>query len=305
VTAEIIESAAGHASAAAEAAGVRVEATADPARLHAVAELLGHVWGTTPGPSPLTPDVLRAIAHAGGVVHTAHIAASGTAATATRSDAAATAMRAGATGATAARADLVGAAAAIFGPPASRSAYSLIAAARSSDRGVGFALKQAQRAWALGHGVTAIFWTFDPLVSRNAHFNLVKLGAIARQYTVDFYGSLNDDINRDDETDRLTVRWVLAGTRASTAAQGRPLRAGGPHTCGGAPSAPDGGWLTARATGVLWCRVPEDIVALRSRDPGQAVRWRLAVRDVLSRAFAEGLVATAMTRDGWYRLEAG
>jgi predicted GNAT superfamily acetyltransferase len=276
VTADIIESAAGHAAAAASAAGVRIEAAGDPPRLHAVAELLGQVWGTAPGQSPLTPDVLRAIAHAGGVVHVA-----GTA-----------------TG-------LTGTAAAIFGPPASRSAYSLIAAARGCDRGVGFALKQAQRAWALGHGVTSIIWTFDPLVSRNAHFNLVKLGAVARQYTVDFYGSLDDEINKHDETDRLTVRWALAGQRASMAAQGHPLPAEGPHTCAGALRAPDGGALAVRGAGVLWCRVPEDIVALRRRDPGQATRWRFAVRGVLGHAFAEGLVATAMTRDGWYRLEAG
>jgi predicted GNAT superfamily acetyltransferase len=275
VTAEIIESAAGHAAAAASVAGVRIESAWDPRRLHAVAELLGQVWGTVPGQSPLTPDVLRAIAHAGGVVHVAEAA----------------------TG-------LVGAAAAIFGPPASRSAYSMIAGARSSDRGVGFALKQAQRAWALGYGVTSFIWTFDPLVSRNARFNLVKLGAVARQYTVDFYGSLDDEINRNDETDRLTVRWVLTGERAIMAAQGRPFPVERPHTSDDAPRAPDGGPLAVRAAGVLWCRVPEDIVTLRRRDPGEAIRWRLAVRGVLGRAFAEGLVATAMTRDGWYRLEA-
>ncbi|MGH3390188.1 MAG: GNAT family N-acetyltransferase, partial [Actinomadura sp.] len=74
---------------------------------------------------------------------------------------------------------------------------------------------------------------------------------------------------------------------------------------GGALRAPDGGPLAVRAAGVLWCRVPGDIVALRRRDPELAARWRLAVRDVLGRAFADGMVATAMTRDGWYRLEAG
>src|SRR5262245_24388759 len=99
VTAEVIESAAGHAATAAAAANVRVEPAGDPGRLHAVAELLSQVWGTAPAQSPLAPDVLRAIAHAGGTVHVAYSAAG-----------------------------LVGAAAAIFGPPASKSVYSLIAA---------------------------------------------------------------------------------------------------------------------------------------------------------------------------------
>ncbi|GAA2113137.1 hypothetical protein [Actinomadura alba] len=278
MTAQVTESAVGHAAAVAAAAagtaGVRIEAARDPGRLHAVSELLGQVWGTSPAQSPLAPDVLRAIAHAGGIVHVAY----------------------GATG-------LVGAAAAIFGPPASRSLYSLAAAARRSDRGVGFALKQAQRAWSLGHGVTSIAWTFDPLVSRNARFNLVKLGAVAREYTVDFYGRLYDQVNRDDETDRLTVLWELTSHRATMAAQGLPLPDDAPQVLEAFLRAPDGGPLAVRDEHALWCRAPEDIVALRHRNPDQAARWRTAVRDVLVPAFAKGLVAVAMTRDGWYRLE--
>lgn len=275
MTAQVTESAAAHAAAAAAGtAGVRIEAARDPGRLHAVSELLGQVWGTSPAQSPLAPDVLRAIAHAGGIVHVAY----------------------GATG-------LVGAAAAIFGPPASQSLYSLATAARSSDRGVGYALKQAQRAWSLRHGVTSIAWTFDPLVSRNARFNLVKLGAVAREYTVDFYGRLYDEVNKDDETDRLTVMWDLTGHRATMAARGRPLPVEAPRVLEGLLRAPDGGPLAVRDECVLWCRTPKDIVALRHHDPDQAARWRTAVREVLVPAFAEGLVAVAMTRDGWYRLE--
>jgi predicted GNAT superfamily acetyltransferase len=48
--------------------------------------------------------------------------------------------------------------------------------------------------------------------------------------------------------------------------------------------------------------VPADIVAVRRADPCLGARWRAALRDVLVPAFAEGYVATAMSRDGWYRL---
>jgi hypothetical protein len=121
---DVLSAAMAHADAAAAAAGVRVELVEDPQRLHAVAELLATVWATAPGQGPLPHHVLRAVAHSGGAVHVAY----------------------GSGGP-------VGAAAAIFGPPEARSAYSLIAAASRSDRGTGFALKQAQRAWALRLGV--------------------------------------------------------------------------------------------------------------------------------------------------------
>jgi predicted GNAT superfamily acetyltransferase len=189
--------------------------------------------------------------------------------------------------------------------PASGNVYSLIAGARSSDRGVGFALKHAQRAWALGHGVTSMVWTYDPLSSRNARFNLVKLGAVALDYTVDFYGPMEDGINSGDETDRVTAVWALAGPRAVAAAEGRQTDVAGPDpaiTTGRADAAPDGGPLTAHDEGGLWCRVPTDIVAVRRQDPDLASRWRSAVREVFVAAFAHGLAATSMTRDGWYRL---
>ena len=66
---------------------------------------------------------------------------------------------------------------------------------RAAGRSVGFALKLHQRAWALLRGVSEIAWTFDPLVSRNAYFNLVKLAARAGEYLPNFYGAMHDAIN--------------------------------------------------------------------------------------------------------------
>ena len=264
------------ADAAARAAGARVAPVAAPEPLRKVGDLFAQVWGSPPGQDPLAPDVLRAIAHAGGAVHVAFRGSTP-----------------------------VGAAAAIFGPPRSGTAYSLIAATRTSDRGVGLAIKQEQRAWALGHGVTSMLWTFDPLVSRNARFNLVKLGAVAPSYLVDFYGPLDDGVNTGDETDRLTMVWILTSDRAHEAAEGRYPECVGPDldvAAADSRPAPDGGPLVVRDADSLWCRVPEDIVAVRRADPGLAAEWRTAVREVFLSAFAEGYAATAMTRAGWYRL---
>jgi predicted GNAT superfamily acetyltransferase len=77
--------------------------------------------------------------------------------------------------------------------------------------GVGFELKQAQRAWCAEHGIGSITWTFDPMLARNAYFNLHKLGAVARCVLPNFYGELHDDINRGERSDRLEVWWPVAG----------------------------------------------------------------------------------------------
>jgi predicted GNAT superfamily acetyltransferase len=149
-------------------------------------------------------------------------------------------------------------------------------------------------------------WTYDPLSSRNARFNLVKLGAVARDYTVDFYGPLEDGVNAGDETDRLTAEWALAGPRTAAAADGRHTDLPGPDLASStetADVAPDGRPLTIHDDGGLWCRVPTDIVSVRRQDPELAARWRSVVREVFVAACARGLAATSMTRDGWYRLE--
>ncbi|WP_306318979.1 MULTISPECIES: chorismate synthase [unclassified Streptomyces] len=240
----------------------------DVAGLRAVAAFLADVWGMPHDAPPFHTDVLHSVAHAGGAVHAA---------------------RSGG--------DVVGASVAVFGPPAERDVYSLAAAAGTSDRGIGHAVKQAQRAWALERGARTMRWTFDPLVARNARFNLVKLGAVASEYQVDFYGPMDDGINNGDETDRLTALWDLTAD-APAPVEEADGRAAAPVLA----KAPDGGPLAVRDDTRVWCRVPEDVVALRATDPDTALRWRHAVREVFTTAYAEGLRATAMSRDGWYTL---
>ena len=153
-------------------------------------------------------------------------------------------------------------------------------------RGVGFALKQHQRDWCMARGVMVIEWTFDPLVRRNAHFNLTKLGAGAVEYLVDFYGPMEDGINKGDESDRLLIRWDLASEKAQAAAAGRPLE----------PQIDE-------ATRLV--KVPDDIVALRRSDPALAQRWRHEVRDALGGAMANGYRVIGFTRAFEYVLSRG
>jgi predicted GNAT superfamily acetyltransferase len=194
---------------------------------------------------------------------------------------------------------IVGACAGFFGPPAEKVLHSHIAgvAASASGRNIGYALKMHQREWALRHGVTAIEWTFDPLVARNAYFNIGKLGGLPTEYLPDFYGAMDDGINGDDESDRLLLRWDLTAphpeqdTPSGSVALGRDER--GDPVLGSA----DGD--------IVLVAVPLDIEALRLRDPGQAKEWRMAVREVLGGLLGAGARVTGFDRDGWYVLRRG
>lgn len=88
------------------------------------------------------------------------------------------------------------------------------------DRGVGRMLKLFQREEALGRGIRVIEWTFDPLETRNAHFNLNRLGAICRRYLPNLYGVTTSPLHRGLATDRLVAEWHLDSARVIAAISG-------------------------------------------------------------------------------------
>lgn len=265
------------AEAAGRLSGVTLGEVEDMAELRAVSSLFESVWGRTPEGVPVNSEVLRSLVHAGGCVTTA-LDQNGA---------------------------LLGAAALTLAEPAG-STYSLIAAVSPAavDRGVGRAVKLRQRAWALQRGYASMVWTFDPLVSRNARFNLAKLGAVARQYAVGFYGEMSDRINGADEADRLVATWLLDSPGVVAASEGIAADPAGPAQDAEAlADGPDGMPLARFDTTGLWVRVPSDVVELRGTDPSAAQQWRTAVRRALVDAFVDSRAATHMTRHGWYLLE--
>jgi predicted GNAT superfamily acetyltransferase len=88
------------------------------------------------------------------------------------------------------------------------------------DRGIGRKLKLAQRDEALERGIDLIEWTFDPLETRNAHFNIALLGAIVRHYIPDLYGASSSPLHRGLPTDRLLAEWRLNSPRVCGALRG-------------------------------------------------------------------------------------
>ncbi|MFI6159084.1 MULTISPECIES: hypothetical protein [Micromonospora] len=261
---------------AARHADVAVRELSGIAGLRAVSDLFAAVWGRTPEGVPAPSELLRSLQHSGGCV-TAAVDHSNR---------------------------LVGAAALAVAAPAGTT-YSLIAAVAPGlgDRGIGYAVKQHQRWWALDHGYHTMAWTFDPLVARNARFNLVKLGAEAGGYEQAFYGRGSDEINGSDETDRLVATWRLDARRtvaASTGPPGEPERP--PEPAAPLAIGPDGQPILYQDETGRWCRVPHDILAVRRSEPDVASEWRLAIREIFMQAFADGFTATHVTRSGWYRL---
>jgi predicted GNAT superfamily acetyltransferase len=264
------------AGAAAGRLGVRVVELSDLDDQRVAADLLCRVWRADSPDQLVNAGMMRAFAHSGNYVVGAYRGA-----------------------------DLVGAAVAFFGAD---HLHSHIAGVdpTAQGAGVGYALKLHQRAWALRRGFHTVCWTFDPLVRRNAHFNLHKLGAVATAYLPNFYGAMDDGINTGDESDRVYVRWELGSPAAVAAAAGRGAEA---DPAGAAVlldrTAADEPALSAAPAGRrLTVAVPSDVEATRRRDPELAARWRHAVRQAMTGALDRGYRIVGITKDGRYVLEA-
>jgi predicted GNAT superfamily acetyltransferase len=269
------------AEAVAGAAGLRVRSLVALPELEAVQRLYERIWRPAGTSAPVTTELLRALSKAGSYVGGAFDGP-----------------------------ELVGACIGFFGTPSSVSLHSHIAgvAPRAQGRNVGFALKVHQRAWALLQGIREIAWTFDPLIARNAYFNVAKLAADPVEYLPNFYGRMNDGINGTDETDRLLVSWRLDAVAVAEAGRGRH-RLVPPAVLRGAPAAlavsASGAPVPAshpRARTVL-VAVPADIEALRLTDPALATAWRAALRDVLGGLLADGARVRGFDRAGAYVVE--
>lgn len=154
------------------------------------------------------------------------------------------------------------------------------------DRGIGGQLKAYQRATLAAAGVTRMFWTFDPLVARNAHLNLRRLGARVVEYVRDMYG--DNPMSRTDSvigSDRFVVSWNL-DTPAPIPPDATPHDA--PRILGAGAPLPD-------APAVL-VGIPGDIQQLKQADPAGARGWRTATRRAFEHYLPRGYAVTDFVR---------
>lgn len=259
------------ATAEANRAGVRIVELEHPDELAAAAALLAGVWRLPPPRVHFETGLLVAFAHTGNYVVGAY-----------RGD------------------RMVGACVGFLAAPAGEVVHSHIAGVLSGDAGsgVGRALKLHQRAWALQHGMSHVTWTFDPLIARNAYFNIHRLGASASEYLVDFYGPMNDGVNAGQDSDRMLLDWFLLndlGAQVQPGAHAPVVLSAGPD---GEPLATS---IPPHATEIR-LGIPTDIESMRVADPALAARWRTALRAAMLEPMTTGWRVIDFVRDGFYVL---
>jgi predicted GNAT superfamily acetyltransferase len=144
------------------------------------------------------------------------------------------------------------------------------------NRGVGRLLKFAQRDDAIARGINLIEWTFDPLQLRNAHFNLVRLGAIVRRYLPNFYGRTSSPLHAGLPTDRLVAEWWIQSTRVA-------------DILGGERNVP--------ASSAVRISLPSGIREICGSDVQQAEKIQMRVRKEFEQHFARGCAAVGFALD--------
>jgi predicted GNAT superfamily acetyltransferase len=174
------------------------------------------------------------------------------------------------------------------------------------SKGIGFALKRAQWQMVRKQGIDRVTWTYDPLLSRNAHLNIARLGAVCNTYLRNEYGKMRDGLNVGLPSDRFQVDWWVGTRRVERklSRRSRPalglghymtagvclLEAGADRAKAGLPVPPR---AVPELSGALaLVEIPADLMALKSTDLGLAGEWRLYSRKLFEETFAAGYLVT-------------
>lgn len=138
------------------------------------------------------------------------------------------------------------------------------------NRGIGSALKLAQRDYAQQRGIHLIEWTFDPLESKNAYLNVVKLGVIVRRYYVNLYGATASQVQQGLESDRVIAEWWIDKPRVRVEGDIRRIA------------------------------IPSDIQALKKQNLKSAQDMQVRVREEFLRNFQDDYFVAGFQRsDQW------
>ncbi len=193
---------------------------------------------------------------------------------------------------------------------------------------IGYLLKLAQREAVMAQGLELMAWTYDPLVARNAWFNIVKLGCTAKEYTANLYGELHSATHSGLPTDRFTADWALRSARVvgrvgrplseqlrsfneqvnwqqpprrSTAPDEEPFQLQDHQLVTVTSLHPEGYRLLDQIDldtplGMVWAEIPADIDKIRNHDPEAALHWRMQSRTLFQHYFGRGYFVSGMVR---------
>jgi predicted GNAT superfamily acetyltransferase len=178
------------------------------------------------------------------------------------------------------------------------------------SQGLGFALKRAQWQMVRHQGLDHVTWTYDLLLSSNAHLNIGRLGAVCSTYRRSEYGKMRDGLNAGLPSDRFQVDWWLntqrverrLGKRARptltlshlTRVGVRPLYDMG-RSADGFPRPPE--HVPPLQDQLLAAEIPTDFMALKAADLALARDWRFFAREFFESAFSRGYIVTDFAFD--------
>ena len=178
-----------------------------------------------------------------------------------------------------------------------------------TGKGIGFAIKRAQWQMVRRQGIDRITWTYDPLLSRNAHLNIARLGAVCNTYLRSEYGVMRDGLNAGLPSDRFQVDWWLNSPRVESrlnrrvrsalttehyrsagailieAVQGEDLTY---HPPGRIPALEDS---------LLAVEIPIDFIGLKLVNFPLAHEWRSYGRELFEAAFSAGYMVTDLIHE--------
>ena len=164
------------------------------------------------------------------------------------------------------------------------------------NHGLGRRMKLKQRELCLAAGVGHIEWSYDPMVARNAHFNINRLGVDIVDYIPDFYLDTGSKIHTL-KMDRTIADWNLdsAGVIERIDARIAPV----PANDAAIINTPDGSTeLDPLAAGAaVRVEIPVDIWAVADDDHDAANAWQSGVRTSFTSAVAAGFTVSGFYRD--------
>lgn len=160
-------------------------------------------------------------------------------------------------------------------------------------KGIGYLLKLWQRRIALEKGYYLIKWTFDPMQSSNAFFNIVKLGVVVRRFYPNYYGELMDEINRGMPSDRFIAEWWIRSPRVKEVVEGKrsrqdldeimslkPLIANKVSIVNGVPIITD--YKLDSRNDLVLVEIPGELDKLRKYSMDLVLKWRSVLREIFA-----------------------
>jgi predicted GNAT superfamily acetyltransferase len=148
------------------------------------------------------------------------------------------------------------------------------------------------------------------LLSRNAHLNIARLGAVCSTYLPSEYGEMHDDLNAGLPSDRFQVDWWIntERVRRRLSRRSRPtltiehyrlaeatLLEASLEQAPAAAQPPQG--IPVLSGHLLLIEIPFDFLAMKAADLPLARAWRFYTQAVFEEAFATGYLVTDFVHD--------